>query len=470
MPAHPNPTRTLLVLAVGLLPVALGQNMLIPAIPQMARDLNVSTADVAWVFAAFFVVAAASSPIFGRIGDMFGKRRMIVIASFAYAVGAIVSASVANLWVILAGRLLQGLGGCLFPLCFSLAHELLPPKRRAAGISVLSAIAGAGSGVGLVFGGLISDHLSYSWIFWFSAAFALPVTVALRFLLPESPVRVGGRVDVSGAVVLAIGLALPLFGISRAATWGWGDPRVLALIGGGVAVLVLWVFLERRTRAPLIDLELLRRPSVATTNVATLLLGFGTYSTLVLGVELAQTARTSGYGFGASATDAGLLLLPGCLTIIVFAPLSAKVGKRLGHGVPLAIGAVVAGASLLSLAYVHATEFQLSLLVAIGFIGIGFAYAASVNLIIDCVPRAQIGEATGVNSVLFRVGLALGTQVSATLLAASASGGSLLPSDSGYRDAFLVAALVAFASALASGVARSRRRGVALEIPATPPA
>jgi MFS family permease len=452
----PPPVRTISALAIGILPVALAQSMLVPAIPEMARELNVSTAEAGWAIAAFFVVASAA-PIFGRLGDMFGKRRMAVISAACFGLGAAVSAATTNYWVVVGGRFLQGIGACLVPLCFSLARDLLPTNLRARSISVLSALTGAGSGVGLVIGGLISDQLSYRWIFWVTAILGVAMVGGLRFLLPESPIQSGGRVDVRGAVFLAVGIGLPMFGISRAADWGWADPRTLVLIASGVSVLASWVWLEKRTAVPLIDIGLLRRPPVLTTNLATILLGFGTFSSFVLGAELAQSPRTSGYGFGLSATMAGLLLLPGALAVVVFAPLSAVWGARVGNAIPLAVGAVIAGFSLLSLAFAHGTELELCLLVAVAFVGVGLAYAALVNLILDLVPAHRTGEAVGVNSVMLRTGVALGTQVSATVLAASTLAGSNVPLDVGYRNAFVVSAVLAFASAISALFARHGR-------------
>jgi MFS family permease len=370
----------------------------------------------------------------------------------------VVAAVSSSLWIVVAGRVIQGVGGGIFPLCFAIIRDEFPRDRVARGVGLMSAIAGIGGGLGLVLGGVLVDHVSYHWIFWLGAGMGLIAAIAAQLFVPESPIRTPGRLDLRGALVLAVGLVLPLLAISQAPHVGWGSARTLLLIGAGVAVLAFWVALERRTPQPLADIEALAKTPVLMTNIATLLVGFGMFGSFILIPTLAESPTSTGYGFGVDATHAGLLLLPGSLAMLALGPLSGIVGSRVGNKVPLAIGGFATALGLALLAVAHGSQGEV-----IGFSvlmsgGIGFAYAAMPNLIIDAVPPQQTGEATGFNALVRSVGSSLGSQVSATVLAASAVSG--IAADSGFTRAFAVSAVVAgCAGALAVVIPRTALHG-----------
>jgi hypothetical protein len=281
-----------------------------------------------------------------------------------------------------------------------------------------------------------------------AAAVAALAAVAAQLLVPESPVRTPGRVDVRGALVLAAGLVPPLYAISRANDWGWGSGRTLGLIAAGVVLLALFVALQRRTRQPLADIEALMRPPVLMTNLATLLVGFGMFGSFILIPQLAEAPEASGYGFGLDATGAGLLLLPGSLMMLVAGPASGALGGRFGSKLPLALGGFVTAGGLLMLGLDHGTQGAVLGWAIVMSTGIGLAFSAMPNLIVGAVPPTQTGEAIGFNALVRSVGASVGTQVSAAVLAGSAAAGSALPTDRGYTTAFLVSAGVALLAGL----------------------
>jgi EmrB/QacA subfamily drug resistance transporter len=446
--ARPHTTHTLLALGLAALAFALAQTTLIPALPDLARALHTNAAGVTWTLTAYLVAAAVCTPLVGRLGDIYGKRRLLVITLLAFAGGSIVAALSANLWIVVAGRVVQGIGGGIFPLCFAIIRDEFPRERVARGVGLMSAIAGIGGGLGLVLGGVLVDHASYHWIFWLGGAMGIVAAVATELLVPESPIRTPARLDVRGALVLSVGLVLPLIAISRAHQVGWGSSQTLLLIGGGLVVLGFWVALERRTREPLADIDALTRPPVLITNVATLLVGFGMFGSFVLIPTLAEAATSTGYGLGLDATRAGVLLMPGAFAMLVFGPLSGIVGTRLGNKVPLAVGGFLTGLGLALLAVAHGSQLEIILFSLVMSAGIGLAFAAMPNLIIEAVPAQQTGEATGFNALVRSVGSSLGSQVSATILASSAVAG--IPTDSGYTRAFAVSAVVAVGAGVAA--------------------
>jgi EmrB/QacA subfamily drug resistance transporter len=438
---RPHTTRTLLILGVAALAYALAQTTLVPAIPELMRGLHTDESGVTWTLTAYLVAAAVFTPLLGRLGDIYGKRRLLVVALVVFGAGSVISAISSDLWLVVAGRVVQGVGGGIFPLCFAIIRDEFPRDRVARGVGLVSAVAGIGGGLGLVLGGVLVDQVSYHWIFWLGAAMGIVGAVAAQLFIPESPIRTPARLDLRGAVVLSIGLVLPLIAISQAHQVGWGSARTLGLIAVGLVVLALWVVLERRTEQPLADIAALTKPPVLMTNLATLLVGFGMFGSFILIPTLAEAPTSTGYGFGLGATRAGLLLLPGSLAMLALGPLSGIVGSRVGNKVPLAIGGGLTGLGLALLALAHGTQGEVLGFASLMSGGIGLAFAAMPNLIIEAVPMHQTGEATGFNALVRSVGSSLGSQVSATVLAASSVAG--VATDSGFTHAFAVSAVIA---------------------------
>jgi EmrB/QacA subfamily drug resistance transporter len=445
---RPHPMRSLLLLSLAALAFSLAQTMLIPALGELTHRLDTDASGIAWVLTGYLLAAAVATPIAGRLGDMFGKRRLLVLSLAVFGAGSVLAALGHSLGVVVAGRVLQGFGGGIFPLCFGIIRDEFPRERVASSIGLISAIFGIGGGAGLIGGGLIADHLSYHWIFWLGAISAALAAIAIEIWVPESPERTPGRVDVRGALLLALGLVLPLIAISRANIWGWGSAKTILLIGLGVVVLAIWVVVERRTPQPLADIPTLVKPPVLLTNIATLLVGFGMFGSFLLIPQLAEAPESTGYGFGLGATGAGLLMLPGSLVMLFAGPLSGALGSRYGSKLPLALGAAITSGGLVGLGLGHGAELAV---VAWSFVmsaGIGLAFAAMANLVVEAVPPQQTGEASGINTLTRSVGAAIGSQVSAAVLAGSIVAGSPYPTEAGFTAAFLVSAAVAALAAV----------------------
>lgn len=442
--------RSLLILSIAALAFALAQTTLIPALGELKTALHTDSSGVAWTLTGYLLAAAVFTPLFGRLGDMFGKRRLLVISLAFFTAGSVVSALGASLGVVVAGRVLQGVGGGIFPLCFGIIRDEFPRERVGESIGLISATLGIGGGLGLVIGGLLVDHASYHDIFWLSAAMSAIAAVSVQLFIHESPIRQPGKVDIRGAAVLAVGLVLPMVAIARASEWGWTSSKTIVLVVVGLAILAFWVGLERRTAEPMADIETLRRPPVLVTNVATMLVGFGMFGTFILIPQLAEASESTGYGFGLSATAAGVLMLPSALAMLFVGPVSGILGARMGNKVPLTLGAIATAAGLILMGFMHGSELEILVFNTITSIGIGLAYAAMPNLIVDAVPQERTGEATGFNAVVRSVGSSLGSQVTASVLAGSVLASTSLPSDDGYTAAFLISGAGALVAAVAA--------------------
>ena len=441
-PARQHHNATLAILAIGALAFALAQTTVIPALGDMAKAFGVGTSDITWMVTAYFLAASVATPVLGRLGDMFGKERFLAVSLAAFAVGSVVCALSDALTPMIVGRALQGIGGGVFPLSFGIVRDEFPMPRVPTGIALLGATAGIGGAIGLPLGGLLVDQASYHWIFWVSAAMAVLATLATLRFVPESPVRTPGRIDFAGAGFLAVGLSAVLIAISRANQWGWTSDRTLGLIAAGLAVLAGFVAFERRHPAPLINMRTLSRPPVLITNLSTVLVGFGLFGTFILIPQIAELPKGGDVGLGLNATQAGLLMAPGGLMMLIAAPMVGRISERFGSKLPLAAGAVIAAAGLAGMGAWHDSAGLIILWGAVMNTGVGCAFAALPNLVIAAVDAHETGEATGVNTIARNVGASLGGQVAASIVASHVLAGGL-PANLGFETAFLVSAGVA---------------------------
>jgi MFS family permease len=350
----------------------------------------------------------------------------------------------------------QGAAGGIFPLAFGIIRDEFPRERVAGAIGVMSALLGVGGGAGVVLAGPIVDHLSFHYLFWLPLIPLVVATVAIHFFVPESPVRVGGRVDWAGAVLMAGGLAAVLVAVSQAPVWHWLSAKTLVLLAVGVAVLVVWVWAEMRNEQPLVDMRMMRIRGVWTTNAVALLLGFGMYASFVVLPEFVETPARAGYGFGASVTGAGLFLLPSTIAMLVAGSQAGRLEKRFGSKPPLLAGAAATAASYVLLAVARSDRWEIYVAAVLLGTGIGLAFAAMVNLIIENVGPAETGIATGMNTVTRTVGGAFGASAVASILAASV-GGSGFPSAQGFTVAFASCA-IAVSLGVVVGLAIPQRR------------
>jgi EmrB/QacA subfamily drug resistance transporter len=386
---------TLAVLAVAALSYALLQTMVAPALPAIQRELDTTTTAVTWVLTVYLLTASIATPVLGRLGDIFGKERMLVVVLCVFAVGSLVAALSHSIEMLVAGRAIQGAGGAIFPLAFGIIRDEFPAERVATGIGLISATFGIGGGGGLVLSGLIVDHLSYEWIFWFGFAVVLVAIAATHLYVPESPVKAPARIDYAGAALLSAGLICLLLALSEGGRWGWGSPEIVGLFAAAATLLAVWVRFEQRVSEPLVDIALLRARAVWPTNLTAFLTGFGMFGSFILIPQFVQTPESAGYGFGADVTGAGLFMLPSTVVMLVAGPLAGGLAGRVGSKVPLLFGTAVTGVSFTFLALAHSEPFHVVAAVTLLGLGIGMSFASMANLIVAAVPQTQTGEATG---------------------------------------------------------------------------
>ncbi|MDT4894313.1 MAG: hypothetical protein QOE97_3348 [Pseudonocardiales bacterium] len=467
-PARIHHTVTFAVLTAGVTAYAVLQSLVVPVLPTIQAELHTSQASVTWVLTAYLLSASIFTPIMGRIGDLHGKKRTFVLALVALAAGSVIGALAANIGVMVLARVIQGIGGGVLPLAFGIIRDEFPPERVSGAVGRLASIIAVGAGLGIVLAGPIESTLDVHWLFWLPAILITLAAIAAHFVVPESPRRGDGRISVLPAVLLTAWLVCALVALSEAPSWGWASTRVLGLFAAAIVLAVGWIASEQRAASPLIDLRMMRLPAVWTTNVVALLIGFGMYSSFAFLPEFLQTPTSSGYGFGSSITESGLILLPSSVTMFVVGLFAGRLVNGIGAKRTIVTGAAVATVSMVLLTTAHSATWELYLVNAIMGVGFGMAYSAMSSLIVDAVPSAQTGVASGMNANIRTIGGSIGSALVASIVTAGTPAGKL-PHESGYTAAFgLMAVVTALAAVAALAIPKLRHRPDADDEPPHP--
>jgi len=462
----PGGTKVLVALVVAVFGYSLMQTVVVPALQVLQTQLHTTPTTTAWVLTAFLLSSAVLTPVLGRLGDQFGRRRVTLIVLGVYAVGMAGAAAAQNVGELIAARAVQGAALALVPLSMAILREALPPGRLPAAIGLVSGAVGAGGGAGLIVGGVLADHLSWRYLFVLGTAIAL-VSLALAALwVPAGGYLAATGTDLPGAVLLAGGLVALLLALAKGPSWGWTSGRVLGLLGLAVVLLAALVAVERRTHAALLDVgEFADRPMLLT-HVAAALFGAGSYFFYLALPLYAQSPKAGGVGFGSTVTVAGLLMLPGMLAVIPAGMAVGRIATALGPRWPLAIGWILFAAGSILFIAGHHHMWQHAIFYTIVGAGTGLVIGSLPKLIADIVPLTRTGTANGINNIARTVGSAVGTAIAAAVIASAASG---TLSDSTFTALFAIAAAVA-AVGLAAALLVTGGRTIAAAEPAVAPA
>jgi MFS family permease len=440
------------VLAVGALDFGLEQFMVVPILPAVQQEMDTSLSDATWLLTGFLLAAVAAAPLVGRLGDIFGKRRLLLVSVAAFAAGSLVCALSGSLAGLVTGRVLQGMGAALGPLAIGLARDRAPRGRAPVWIGLLVAAAGAGAALGLLLGGVLVHYASVAAVFWFLFALAAVLFLMVWLLVPETPVRDAARPDWRGGLVLTAGLLCLLLAISEGNSWGWNSTRVIALLAASAVLLVVFVVVERSIAAPLVDMRLMAQRSTWGANLVAFAMGFSLFIASVIVPQIAVMPESSGYGFGLSFAQTGLVLLPGALAIVLGGWASGSLVRRTGARFLASLGAIAAGAAYAALALRHDSVASVVAANIVLGAGIGLAFAAITNLVVGSVGEHRTSVFAATAAVSRSVGAALGAQIAAAIVIAAGLAASGFPAERGFTGAFVLG-LGASAVALVAAVA-----------------
>ncbi|BCL25468.1 MFS transporter [Streptomyces aurantiacus] len=451
----PHTNGVIATLAFAGTTAAIMQTLVTPLIADLPQILHSSSSNTAWVITVTLLVAAVCVPVTGRLGDLLGKRRMLLACSVPLIVGSVVCALSSSVVPMIVGRGLQGMGMGMVPLGIALLRDVVPAEKLSSSIALVSASMGIGGGLGLPIAAAVAQYASWRVLFWGSAVLAVAIAVLIWFLIPDVPAGAKGqRFDAPGAVGLGVGLVCLLLAVSKGAEWGWGSATTLGLFTAAVVVLLAWGVWETRTRDPLVDLRTTARPRVLLTNVASLFVGFGMYAGMLIVPQLLQFPEETGYGLGQSMLAAGLWMAPGGIMMMVVSPLGGKLTDARGPKFTLISGILVIAAGYgLSLALMG-SAWGLMVVLMVTSSGVGLAYGAMPALIMSSVPLSETAAANGFNTLMRSLGTSVGAAVVGVVLSQMTvtMGGFSITSENGFRTALIIGAGVALVAAVVAAV------------------
>ena len=446
------------VLAISLASLTMLQSLVVPVLPALQQEFGTSPSLITWTLTAWLLSAAIATPILGRVGDMVGKRRTLLVVLAALAFGSLIAATAPTIGVLLIGRVIQGLGGAMFPLAFGIVRDNLPAARVPAAIGALSAVIAVGSGLGTILAGPIVDGLGWRWLFWIPLIATVVGGLLAVLVIPESASRSRGRINWLAATLLAGWLVALLLPLSEGMVWGWGSPVVIGLFVAAAVLLAAWIVVEVRASNPLIDMRIMRLPGVWTVNLAALFVGAAMFGIFAFFPRFVQTPASSGYGLGATVGESGILMLPMLVAMAAAGFVSGPIARRVGFTAQLVAGAALIAVSALGFAFLHGTAIAISIEAGITGLGLGIAYAAMTSLIVQGVPASQTGVASGMNANIRTIGGALGSTIMAAIVTSRLEP-SGLPAESGYTNGYVVLAIFALGAVTAGLILPVLRRG-----------
>ena len=447
----------LIVLCLGDLMIVLDTTIVNVALPSIREDLAFTETSLVWVVNAYMLTYGGFLLLGGRLGDLYGQRRLFLLGTTLFTLASLACGLAGSQGLLVAARAVQGLGGAVVSaIVLSLIMNLFTePVERAKAMGIYGFVMAGGGSVGALLGGLLTDALSWHWVFLVNIPIGVAVYALTVILLRESRAPAGtARLDVGGAVTVTASLMLAVYAVVNGNEVGWTSAQTLTLLGAAAGLLALFLALETWVRDPLMPLRLFRLRSVATANVVGILWSAAMFAWFFVSALYLQLV------LGYSAMQVGLAFLPANLIMAAFSlGLSAKMVMRFGIRVPLAAGLALtaAGLALFALSPVDGS-FALHVLPGMALLGIGCGMAMNPVLLAAMrdVPQSESGLASGVVNTAFMMGGALGLAVLASLAAArtdrllALGADSLAALNGGYHIAFAIGAAFAAAASLAS--------------------
>ncbi|OCF88156.1 MFS transporter [Nocardia brasiliensis] len=439
--------------------VSLMQTLVIPIIPSLPTLLDTSAANASWVVTATLLAGAVATPISGRLGDMFGKRRVLFANLLLLVAGSVVCATFSSLVPEIVGRSLQGAAVGAIPLGISIMRDELPAEKVGSAMAIMSATLGVGGALGLPLAAAIAQNADWHMLFWTAAGLGVICAALVFVFVPESPVRTPAKFDFGGALGLSIALLALLIPITKGADWGWASAPTLILFAVSVVVFLGWGAFELRQRSPLVDLRVSARPRVLFTNLASIAVGFALYGMSLTFPQLLMAPEQTGYGFGLTMVNAGLALAPTGFVMMLLSPVSARLSAARGPKITLALGAAVIAAGYLCAVVLMNSVWEIMVASMIVAAGVGLAYAAMPALIMGAVPITETAAANGLNSLMRSVGTSTSSAVMSVVLAHMTMqlGPHVLPSRDGFHTTFLIATAAAIVAIVLTALIPMRR-------------
>lgn len=468
---------TLGILSSTLLVVFFSETMLLPAIPEIMQDFSISYGTAAWIFSSYLIVAAVMTPIAGKMSDLYGKKKILLVLLTIYTVGIAAGGFADNISFLLASRIIQGVGLAAVPAAFSLLRDTFPPAKLAIAVGVFGSMYSAGSVVGLLAGATIIQSFGWHSTFFSIVPFAAAVTLMIAKFVKENkaqliaPVntqernvgkkRAAPSIDIKGALALSATIIAFLMALTLVETGI--NSETLPQIGVSFVVsaisLAVFVIIERRIALPLVDLRLLKDKTLLPSYIILMATGITMFMAYPAIVQLVRSPVP--LGFGGDAVDAANIQLPFMIMFLVFASVTPLIINRIGKLNPIIIGGLVSLIGSLGLLMFHSTEIAVSTNLAIIASGLSMTITATWNIVVSSSPKSFIGISVGVGALLLFIGMAIGPALAGVYMESHETIKGIqgsYPSLDAYNKVYITSALL---SAVSLGFALMLRRRVA---------
>jgi len=408
-------TRTLLVLTGVALLVNYVETMVIPGVPKIQSDFGTTASVASWITSAYLIVGSAVAPLFGKLGDIYGRKRMFLVSLGFYMVGVAMAGFSPTIYFLIFARALQGVGIAILPLGLAIVTQVFPREKIATAQGVISGTFAIGAAAGLILGSYVVQSLGWQYAFYTAlVASATLFAVSTKLLQKDSPSGSRKAVDYVGAGVLMSGISLLLVYVTEGPSLGWLGEEELVFLFSGVLLTSLFFLYESRKSTPLIQLSLLRVRNVLVANLVGILSGVALFLLFFAVVYYSQLP--SGFGLGLGIADSGWTLAPSALGMLVGGAVIGKFIRKSGPLPALVLGATLLAAGLTCLVFARGTAYFVATDCAVALIGIEFLIVPIVNMIAISLPRETTAVGLGMNTMVRNIGGALGPVVATTLM------------------------------------------------------
>jgi hypothetical protein len=445
---------TIVALWIAVLGFSFQQTAPIPVFPTIERQLHASATWTTWLLSGYLIVAAVSAPLFGKLGDRHGRRRMLLCALGVYLVGSLGAAASPDIWALIAFRALQGVGGSVFPLALAIARDELGDDQIGRGIGALTGAFGVGAILSFGLSGLLTSAVSWRLVFIAGAVTVAISLLAVARFVPVSESRTQHALDLPGVLLLGGALASLIIAITIAPTSGWVGVQTGIAALAFVLLAAAWGWRELATDEPLLDLRILGSREILCTNVATFAAGFCVFAIYVLVPHLVQApshlpaavARRVHYGFGAGVVETGLLLVPQAIGLTLAGPPAGIIARARSGRIPLGGGLCLIALASGWLALRHGSRLDIVGALLVVGLGWGSVIGSAGTVVTGAVDAEDTAVATGLNSDVRLVGGGVGGQMAAALMTAIAFTPQA-PRESAFVVGFALAGAVALLGA-----------------------
>ena len=431
----------LIMATLGLLTIFV-ETMLVPGLPIIAETLAARSSELAWVLTAYTLVGVISVPIVGKLGEMWGRKLVLLAIMVIYIIGIIGAAVSWDLLSLVVFRTLQGAGMGAIPLLMGISKDILPARMVPVGMGLISAMMGVGAALGLVGGGLLISAVGWKDSFWVMLPVVVLVVAVVHRAVPDRQVKVPARLDLAGAALLGAGLLALLMALSMGAEWGWSSGLIMGMFLGAAALFIAFYARERKCDEPIIKMELLKNRNISAAYLSMLFIGtvmFMLFQSLPYFLEM--PSAYGGFGIN-SQVIIGLFLLPNAIAQLIFSPLGGKLGLKIGHWKVLIVGLFVTATGLLALSLAHGSAINVLATVTVFGTGLGLATVGNTNMLSRACSKEDFGSATAVNSMILNVGMSVGPVIGSLII------GSFGGNSAGYAACWQIAALFAVLAAV----------------------